>query len=143
VTRNRLDHLFQHCADLGIEVEWDDLAGSRRGAYYWREDRIVLSLRLTVAQATATLAHEVAHAKFGDRCSSPAAEKRAWEFAAAFLITPAEYRAAEAIVGHHASALAIELGVTPKLIEAWRRWWETRGRTLSECADYRLEHVDD
>jgi transposase-like protein len=27
--------------------------------------------------------------------------------------------------------LAIELGVTPRLIEAWRRWWEKRGRTLA------------
>ncbi len=39
------------------------------------------------------------------------------------LITPGEYRVAEMFVGEHLGALAIELGVTPKLIEAWRRWY--------------------
>lgn len=130
--RDRLDVLFQHCADLGIEVEWADIGDRRRGEYSWRQDRIVLNLRLTAAQAASTLAHELGHQRFGDRCSSPRAERRAWEYGAAFLITPAEYRAAERLVGHHLSALAIELGVTPKLIEAWRRWWETRGRRLHE-----------
>lgn len=130
MTRDRLDHLFQHCADLGIEVDWAPLAEKRRGEYWWHEDRIVLSLRLTAAQAVSTLAHELGHRKFGDRCSSPPAERRAWEYGAAFLVTPDEYRHAEEAVGHHVSALAIELGVTVKLIEAWRRWWETRGRSL-------------
>lgn len=118
--------------DLGIEVDWADLGDRRRGEYHWRHDRIVLSLRLTRAQAASTLAHELGHQRLGDRCSSPPAERRAWEYGAAFLITPREYAAAEDLVGHHVSALAIELGVTPKLIEAWRRWRETRGRQLKE-----------
>lgn len=130
--RDRLDLLFQHCADLGIEVDWADIGDRRRGEYHWREDRIVLNLRLTAAQAASTLAHELGHQRFGDRCSSPPAERRAWEYGAALLISPAEYRTAELFVGHHLAALAIELGVTPKLIEAWRRWWETRGRQLYE-----------
>lgn len=92
----------------------------------------MLNLGLTHRQATACLAHELAHAVFGDDCSSPAVERRAWEYAAAFLVTPGEYALAEAIVGHHTSALAIELGVTPKLIEAWRRWWHKRGQHLHE-----------
>ncbi|WP_183092935.1 ImmA/IrrE family metallo-endopeptidase [Nocardioides stalactiti] len=132
MSRDRLDLVFQHCADLGIEVEWADLGDRRRGEYHWIDDRIVLSLRLTRAQATATLAHELGHQKFGDRCSSRRAERRAWEYGAAFLITPAQYATAEDLAGHHLSALAVELGVTPKLIEAWRRWWETRGRQLHE-----------
>lgn len=122
--------MLQHCADVGLEVEWADLGDYIRGGYRWRDGHIVLSLRLTEAQAVSTLVHEVGHAKFGDRCSSPAGERRAWEYGAAFLITPEEYRTAEHLVGHHLSALAIELGVTPKLIEAWQRWWETRGRWL-------------
>lgn len=130
LTQDHLDVLFQHCADLNIEVDWADLGDKRHGEYHWQDDRIVLSPRLTAAQATACLAHELGHQKFGDRCSDPAAERRAWEYGAAFLIRPEEYRAAERLVGHHVSALAIELGVTPKLIEAWRRWWEKRGRLL-------------
>lgn len=130
MTRDRLDHLFQHCADLGIDVEWDDLGSHRRGHYNWVDDKIVLSLRLTRAQATACLAHEVAHREFGDRCSTPAVERRAWELAAAMLVTPEQYAAAEEQVGPHASALALDLGVTPQVIEAWRRWWEKRGREI-------------
>lgn len=123
--------MFRHCADLGIEVGWMDLGDRRRGEYHWQDDRIVLSLRLTRAQAASTLAHELGHERFGDRCSSPVAERRAWEYGAALLVTPEEYRLAEVQVGHHLSALAIELGVTPRLIEAWRRWWQTKGRALA------------
>lgn len=126
--------MLQHCADLGIEVEYDDLGSKRRGEYRWHKDGIALNPRLDRRQAASTLSHELGHQKFGDRCSSPAAERRAWMYGAAMLITPEEYRAAEGLVGHHKSALAIELGVTPKLIEAWRRWWETRGRHLPQYA---------
>lgn len=131
MTRDRLDHLYQHCADLGLSVEWGDLGQHRRGDYWRDGDRIRLSLRLTARQTVAVLAHEIGHHTFGDACSSPAAERRAWEYGAAMLITPAEYAAAEALVGHHKAALAIELEVTPKLIEAWRRWWSVRGRELA------------
>lgn len=130
MTRDRLDELFKHCADLGIDVDWCDLGEYRRGEYRRDGDRITLNPRLTARQATATLAHELGHQRFGDRCSSPPAERRAWEYGAALLITPEEYAAAEHQVGHHLSSLAIELAVTPKLIDAWRRWWHTRGRTL-------------
>ena len=128
--RDQLDLLFQHCADLGIDVEWSDLAAHRHGEYHWTGDRIVLNLRLTRRQAISALAHELGHQAYGDRCSTPAAERRAWEYAAAFLITPARYAAAERVVGHHLSALAAELEVTPRVVEAWRRWWAKRGHQL-------------
>lgn len=134
MTRDRLDHLFQHCADLGLIVEWADLGTYRRGQYRRTGDEITLNWRLTRAQATATLAHELGHQRFGDTCSTPAVERRAWEYGASMLIAPAEYQRAESMVGHHASALAIELAVTPKLIEAWRRWWLTRGQFLPQFA---------
>lgn len=127
--------IFQHCADLGIVVDWDDLGSKRRGEYRLDADRIVLNTRLSRRQVTSSLAHELGHREFGDSCSTPRIERRAWEYAAAFLVTPAEYRRAEEEVGHHVSALAIELEVTPKVIEAWRRWWETRGKQLGELRD--------
>lgn len=120
-----------HCADLGVDVDWCDLGDRRRGDYFRDGASIRLNLRLTRAQATATLAHELGHHHFGDRCTTPADERRAWEYGAALLIGPGEYAAAEAAVGHHLAALAIELGVTPKLVEAWRRWWSTKGRQLA------------
>lgn len=136
MTRDRLDLVFQHCADLGINVEWADLGDRRRGEYHRYADQIVLNLRLTARQATATLAHECGHHRFGDTCSSRRNEVRAWEYGAAMLITPEEYRDAEELVGHHLAALAIELGVTPRLIEAWRRWWHKRDVLTRQ----RIEH---
>lgn len=126
--------LFQHCADLGIDVEWCDLGSIRRGEYRRNGDRIILNWRLSQRQATATLAHELGHHRFGDACSTPAKERRAWEYGAALIVSPDEYASAEDLVGCHASALALELGVTPKLIEAWRRWWEKRGQHLPRAA---------
>ncbi len=128
VRRDRLDLLHQHCADLGLDVDWDDLGEYRRGEYHRVGDRVVLNLRLTRAQATSTLAHELGHQRFGDTCSSPPAERRAWQYGAALLITPGQYAAAEDLVGHHLSSLALELEVTPRLIEAWRDWWQKRGQ---------------
>lgn len=137
--RDRLDLLFQHCADLGLDVDWLDFGEYRRGEYHLRGDRIVLNWRLSRSQATATLAHELGHRRFGHGCSTPANERRAWEYGAALIIAPEAYAAAEHLVGHHVSALAVELGVTPRLIEAWRRWWLTRGRLLKNDAHGREE----
>jgi hypothetical protein len=128
--KDRLDQLFRHCADLGIEVEWADLGPVRHGEYRATIDVITLNLRLTRRQTIAALGHELGHRQFGDRCSTPAVERRAWEYAAAFLITPAEYARAERSVGHHEGALAAELEVTPKVIEAWKRWWAKRGQHM-------------
>lgn len=131
MTRDRLDEIFQHYADIGVDVEWRDLGSKKRGEYDWYVDKVIVSLRLDQRQLLSCLAHELGHRHFGDRCSTPAVERRAWEYAAAFLITPSAYQRAEAFVGHQVSALAIELGVTPKVIEAWRRWWEKRGKALA------------
>jgi hypothetical protein len=128
-SRDRLDELFHHCADIGVDVAWRDLGETRRGEYHRLARRIVLSSRLTGQQAVATLAHELGHHHYGDGCSTPAVERRAWEYAAALVITPVEYAAAEARVGPDPAALALELAVTPPLIHGWRRWWHTRGRT--------------
>jgi hypothetical protein len=128
--QDRLDRLFRHCADLGVDVVWEDLGDRRRGEYRRREDTVVLSRRLTERQAIACLAHELGHRHFGHWCSTPANERRAWEYAAGLVITPGEYAVAETRVGHHPAALAIELGVTPQLVHAWRWWWYHRGRAV-------------
>lgn len=123
---NKLHLLIAHCADLGVDVDWADLGGRRRGEYLDDEQRIILSNRLTYRQSLACMAHEVGHLIAGDRCSTPAVERAAWETGAAMIISPAEYAEAEAEVGHHVGALAVALEVTPKLIEAWRRWYWKR-----------------
>lgn len=123
---------MQHCSDLGIVVDWKDLGEFRRGEYRRRGQRITLNTRLMYRQATATLGHELGHHRFGDTCSTPRNERRAWEYGAALLIEPDEYRVAETRAGCHPAAIALELDVTPKMIEAWRRWWLQRGRFLKE-----------
>jgi hypothetical protein len=126
-SRDRLDDLLARCADAGVEVVWRDLGETRRGEYHLDTRTIVLNTRLTGPQAVACLAHELGHHRFGHGCSTPANERHAWEYAASLVISPAEYAAAEACVGHTAAGLAIELAVTPRLIEAWRQWWVKRG----------------
>lgn len=118
----KLDLLYRHAADLGVEVEWHDLGPTRRGDYCDDLKVIRMNHRLTGWQATATLAHEIGHAIYGDRGHHPATERRADRMGASLVITPAEYRAAERLVGHHPGALAHELGVTPRLVLAWRDW---------------------
>lgn len=135
MTRNRLDLALRHCADLCIDVEWSDMGDFRRGEYRRQRNLITLNVRLTAAQAAATCGHELGHERFGDTCSTPANERRAWQYGAALLITPAEYRFAESLVGPHPGALALDLGVTPKLIHAWRDWWTVRGHRLSRGDD--------
>lgn len=138
MNRDRLDELFNHCADLGVDVEWRDLGG-RHGEYHLYGDRIVLNRKMTRRQTIACLAHELGHRAFSDRCSTRRAEDRAWEYAAGFLITPDEYRAAEREVGSHPGELAAVLEVTPKVITSWRRWWSKRGWMLVDVSTHDLD----
>lgn len=122
----RLNQLYLHCADLGIDVEHVNLGPTRRGEYLANQDLIRLHYGLTRAQATSTLAHEVGHAVFGDTCSSRKAERRAWMYGAALIINVKDYEHAERVMGHHVCAIAAELGVTRRLVEAWQEWFQQR-----------------
>lgn len=123
----RMDALHRHAADLGLDVDWTlDLPAGRHGCYLHDRRVIRLHYRLTAAQALAALAHEVAHAIEGHRATTPAHERRADELGASLVITSREYAAAEASVGPHLGSLARELGVTPRLVEGWRRWFGRR-----------------
>lgn len=124
-TEMKMDVLYRHAADLDLEVEWSTkLPPRRHGVYLDDQKRIVLNYRMTAAQALAALAHEIAHATFGDRCSTGPIERRADEFGATFIIDANEYAEAEAVVGPHPGAIARELGVTHRSVLAWRRWWK-------------------
>lgn len=125
---DKFDVLAQHAVDLGLAIEWTfDLPDDIHGHYEDAERMIVLNHRCTQAQAVAALAHEIGHAVFGDRCTTEAVEDRADEMGASFVISRAEYAAAELLVGPHPGALARELDVTRDLVLAWRRWWHARG----------------
>ena len=123
----KIDLLHQYAGDMGLEVMVDDLGPHRRGAYLDDHRLILISPRLTVAQTVATLAHEIGHAAFRDRRTSERLEQRADQMGASLAIEAEEYALAESRVGCHPGALASELGVTPRLVLAWRTWWETKG----------------
>lgn len=138
--RDRLDQLFQHCADLHLDVHWADLGGRRHGEYRPHDALIVLDKRLTRRQTIACLGHELGHVRFGDTHSSPPVERRAWEYAGWLLIRPEHYWRAEAAVGPHPGALAVELEVTTKVIEGFRRLCDRRGLQLQRGPRERPRH---
>lgn len=118
----KFDLLLHHCADLGIDVDYLDLGTTRFGEYRDNESRIILNRRNRSDQMLSTLGHELTHAIWREN-GKTARCARADEGSAALIITPAEYADAEAEVGCHAGALAEYLGVTPRIVLAWRRWY--------------------
>lgn len=87
----------------------------------------IISLRADLGPLNrrCTLAHELGHHHYDDHPTPDhhlhaRHERRAWEWAATFLIDAETYRQAELTVGCHPGALAAELGVTVHLIEVWR-----------------------
>lgn len=125
--RSHFELLLEHAGDLDVEVEWADL-GSDRGDYDDATKVIRLNhcAGLIECQLADTLSHEIGHAIFGDTSTAPSIERRASEMGASLLIEPSEYAAAEEMVGTHAGALGIELGVTRDVVLAWRRWCKKR-----------------
>lgn len=119
------DDLLDLAAHNGVRVRSADL-GEISG-YYDDDTRcITLDICLATYQVRSTMAHELSHAKHRDRPVRQkdvheARERRADADAARMLIDPLEYAAAEAFVGPHAGALAVELGVTRKVVLAFQR----------------------
>lgn len=113
--------LMKAAARMGVRVhvaaidDDPDLLG-----YYSHEHMvIVLRLGLTPFEMRSVLAHELAHAFFGDSCSTGPTERRAQKYAAALLINADEYAAAEAI-DPSPYAIADELRVTVELVQAYQ-----------------------
>ena len=81
------------------------------------------------------IAHELGHAHYGDECSSPGAERRADRWAASKLLdADAVFRAARDCDGA-ASLVAAELGVTPRLLEAWMELYRAGRWEVSRVGD--------
>lgn len=102
-------------------VEESELPPAVNGMYSDHERLILIRPDLDPWNYRVCLAHELAHAYFRDeQAGDPRIERRADQWAAQLLITPAEYAAAEVMVGSSVGALAYELNVTPAVIETWR-----------------------
>lgn len=111
--------LLRLAADQGLTVHACRLPEGMLGCYEPDSARIWFDLRLTPAERRSVIAHELGHHHYGDRASTPAAERRADRFAASLLIDPAEYARIERIHPDVAT-IADELQVTAKIVEAFR-----------------------
>jgi Zn-dependent peptidase ImmA (M78 family) len=103
-----------------------------KGAYDIERDAIYLSDRLSDVQHRCVLAHELSHAMHGDHgCHGrhDAIEERADEEAARMLIDQTDYMHAE-MCCDNIWWMAGELGVTPDLVWAYRRWMHD---SVSSC----------
>lgn len=120
------DDLLEALTTLGVSVEVTDLPPDRDGEY--EHDARVVRLRPRMARRLhrSVLAHECAHAVFGDvvlddRRQAERQERRADEWAAQHLITLEDYGWAETLHSGHVEAMAVELDVTVTIVEAYRR----------------------
>lgn len=121
------DDLYTLAAVLGIHITEHD--GGPKGRYTHAARTISLRRGLLHRELRCTLAHELAHAMAGDEPTGIAwlderMERIADERAARWLILPADYAAAEELVGPHPGALARELGVTIHILEVWQSLYE-------------------
>lgn len=113
--------------ERGLWVEWDPRLGENLWGYTDVVTRtVVLNSRMSMTRQKYALAHELGHAWHnhswtGRPHEDAAAERLADEHAARLLIDPAEYVRAEALVGPHAGAIALELDTVAEVITVWQR----------------------
>ncbi|WP_414122837.1 ImmA/IrrE family metallo-endopeptidase [Corynebacterium nuruki] len=115
------------------QITVDEHAGGEKGQRL-PDGSITIRSDLGPINRRCTLAHELGHHVHGDaptpdRHTYSRQERRAWEWAATFLIDAETYRQAELTVGCHPGALAAELGVTVHLIKVWRTMTRKRETT--------------
>ncbi|QGU07168.1 hypothetical protein COCCU_06120 [Corynebacterium occultum] len=108
---------------MGVEVVYH--RGGVKGLWIPETRTITLREGMGHRKLRSTFAHELGHAAHDDwpmqdRRLHARQEKAADEFAACVLITPESYEQAERLVGCHEGSMAIELGVTTHIINAWR-----------------------
>ncbi len=112
--------------ELGIRVRYVDMPPDRDGEYDHGRKVIRIQKGMPERAHRSVLAHECAHAIFGDVPSrfgpvKAKQERRADEWAALRLIDIDAYKRAEIIHQGHADGMAIELDVLVELIDAFRR----------------------
>ena len=113
----KTNNLIDYAHSRGIRVEWA-LDLPERGRYIPALNLIVLRHGMTEARTVSTLAHELGHAYYGDWCSAPGAEARAWKYAARLLVPESRLAHLETVYDT-SGEIARELGVTTDLLAAY------------------------
>lgn len=85
---------------------------------------IILDRRLSPVQRRCVLAHEISHARHRDTACEHGGvmEARADMEAARMLLSVVAYAAAEQVYDGNTHMMALELGVMPWVIDAYREW---------------------
>lgn len=103
--------------DMGILLQHHD--GGPKGLYL-HDHRIITTRRgLSIAQYRSTLAHELAHAHYGDTMTTPRIEARADRWAADLLLDEQEVREALIWHNHHRAPAAYDLEISKHLLDVW------------------------
>lgn len=129
------EHIRRTLRELGVSVRYVELPEDRDGEYVHSRRLIRLQHGMARRLHRSVLAHECAHAVFGDEPSmfGPAnakMERRADEWAALRLVDVDAYKFAESIHSGHVDALALELDVTVDIIDAFQRVLTRFGDTV-------------
>lgn len=125
-------HLVQIATELGLTVV--ERRGHHRGGYHDGLRQIRINPGMSQRVTRSFLAHEIAHALFRDAPThygpvKAKQERRAWEWAAMYLVTPEGFAEAEHHRGGHGPSMAYDLGVTVEIIDAFRRVLQRIGDT--------------
>lgn len=119
-------YLLDLAEQAGVAIEYAVLPSDRDGDYSRALNVIRLRPGMHARRHRSVLAHELGHAAFGDVPSqfgpvNAKQERRADEWAALRLINTDDYRRAEQLYDGHLGAMAVELGVLRRLVEAFQR----------------------
>lgn len=115
------EELVARAESAGNTVSWADL--DRPG--YWQASTATIwldhSLHSRPRNAISVLAHELAHSLLGHEGPQPEhVEARCDVIAAGILISPTEYKLAEALHEGNPHSIAVELGVTTRIVRAYQ-----------------------
>lgn len=120
-----LQDLYDEADARGLRVLDHPLPDSLCGIWDWHNDTIWLDPGLSDTQRRCTLCHELTHAYYGDTTCLGANgglnETRCRRRTALLLIDPIEYALSEQIYGTDVWHIACDLGVTPSLINDWKK----------------------
>lgn len=120
------EYLLDLARQAGITIEYCPLPPDRNGDYHLATRTIRLRPGMHARRHRCVLAHELGHAAFDD-VPSPFGpihakqERRADEWASLRLIDLDDYRHVEQMHDGHLGAMAIELGVMRRTLEAFQR----------------------
>ncbi|GGO59000.1 hypothetical protein GCM10010910_00900 [Microbacterium nanhaiense] len=131
-----MKYLLDVAQILGVLIKYADLSRRDRDGEYDHERRIIwLQHGMSYRLKRSVLAHELAHAIFGDEPTmfgpvNAKQERRADEWAARTLIRLEDFKAAEAAHNGHVASMANDLDVITDLVEAYQRILARIGDTV-------------